>query len=334
MFSRKIGLDLGTVNTLVFHLKKGIIVNEPTIVALSTQDNQVLAVGREAQKMVGRAPEDIVINKPLKRGVIADYQAAKGLISYFMDKAVADFPFLNLEAVVSVPAGITSAEKRALVKAAQQAGAQKIFLVKEPILAALGAGLAINEPSGHLVVNIGGGIAEIAAISLGGMVSVKTVRLGGNDFDEKVVDYVKKQYNLAIGEKTAEEIKITIGAALPKEEDEILEIRGRDEIDGLPKNIEITSSEITNIFKPLVYEIVKGIKEVFHDTPPELSADIMNQGIVLTGGGALLSGLDEFITQALGVPCFVAEEALFCVVKGTGLVLKNLSVYKRSIVAY
>jgi rod shape-determining protein MreB len=331
MFTRKIGIDLGTANTIVFVPGRGFIINEPTIVALSSPDNTVLAVGREAKEMIGRTPEDIVAYKPLKDGVIADYYITKAMLTYFIAKAVGAINLFKPEVVISVPAGITQTERRAVVNAAREAGAREAYIVKEPILAALGAGIPINAHQGNMIVNIGGGTSEVAVISLGGIVSWASLRVAGNKFDQAIMDYIKKKYALSIGEQTAEQTKIQIGSALPTKQKLEFKLRGRDLITGLPKDITVTSNEIAEALNPLLFEITTSIQNVFNETPPELVADIMEKGIILSGGGAQLRYLDEFLSRALGVAAYVAEEPLFCVAKGTGLILNHLDVYKRTL---
>lgn len=331
MFIKKIGIDLGTANTIVFIPKKGVVVNEPSVVAVSIDDNRVLAVGNEAKEMLGRTPDTIVAYRPLKDGVIADYKVTQAMLSYFINKAAGKIRLFRPEVMVSVPAGITSTEKRAVIEATVRAGAKAAYVVKEPVLAAIGAGISINEPSGNMIIDVGGGTSEVAIISLGGIVAWDSVRIAGDKLDKAISDYIKKKHNLAIGERTAEEIKIKIGSALPQKEKESMEIRGRDLIDGLPKNITITSNEVTEAISDQLREIIRIIKNVLQKTPPELAADIMNKGMVLSGGGALLRNFDELITQVTGVPCYTANEPMLCVAKGTGITLENLEVYKRSI---
>lgn len=331
MFIKQIGIDLGTANTLVYIPKKGVIINEPSVVAVSVDDNRVLAVGNEAKEMLGRTPDTIVAHRPLKDGVIADYKVTQAMLSYFINKASGRVKLFRPEVMVSVPAGITSTEKRAVVEASVRAGAKAAYVVKEPVLAAIGAGIPINEPSGNMIIDIGGGTSEVAIISLGGVVAWDSVRVGGDKIDKAISDYIKKKHNLAIGERTAEEIKIKIGNALSQKDKETLEIRGRDLINGLPKTITINNNEVTEAISDRLREIIRAIKNVLQKTPPELAADIMNKGMVLSGGGALLKNIDELMTQVTGVPCYVADEPLFCVAKGTGIALENLEVYKRSI---
>ncbi len=331
MFIKKIGIDLGTANTLVFIPKKGVVINEPSVVAVSIDDNKVLAVGNEAKEMLGRTPDTIIAHRPLRDGVIADYKVTQAMLGYFINKAGGRVRLFRPEVMISVPAGITSTEKRAVIEASVRAGAKAAYVVKEPVLAAIGAGIPINEPSGNMIIDVGGGTSEVAIISLGGVVAWDSVRVGGDKIDKAITDYIKKKYNLAIGERTAEDIKIKIGSALPQKEKESIEIRGRDLINGLPKTITINNDEITEAISDRLREIIRAIKNVLQKTPPELAADVMNKGMVLSGGGALLRNFDALITQATGVPCYVADEPLFCVAKGTGIALENLEVYKRSI---
>ena len=332
MFIKKIGIDLGTANTLVFVPKKGIIINEPTVVAVSIEENHILAVGAEAKEMLGRTPDTIVASRPMRDGVIADYRVTEAMIRYFINKTGGRIRLFRPEVMVAVPAGITSTEKRAVIEATIEAGAKAAYLVKEPILAAIGAGIPINTPSGSMIIDIGGGTSEVAVISLGGIVSSASVRVGGNKIDRAISEYIRKKYNLAIGERTAEEIKILIGNALPEKKQSI-EIKGRDLLAGLPKIIKITSPEIAEAIRDELHEIIRVIKTVLQETPPELAADIIDKGMILSGGGALLTNLDKLITQATDVPCYVADEPLLCVAKGTGVALENLELYKKSILS-
>ncbi|RJQ28365.1 rod shape-determining protein [Candidatus Parcubacteria bacterium] len=331
MFTSKIGIDLGTANTVVFVPGKGFIINEPTIVALSKPDNTVMAVGVEAKEMIGRTPEGIVPYRPLKDGVIADYYITKAMLTYFISKAIGWFNIIKPDVVISVPAGITQTERRAVINAAREAGARNAFIVREPVLAALGAGIPINARSGNMVINMGGGTTENAVIALGNIVSWNSLRIAGNKFDQAVSDYVKKKYALAIGEQTAENVKIEIGSALPMKDKLEYQLRGRDLITGLPKDIVITSNEIAEALNPLLLDIAGSVQNVFNVTPPELVADIMEKGIILSGGSAQLHNLPNFFERALGVPAYVAEDPLFCVAKGTGLILDHLDTYKRTL---
>ncbi len=331
MFVKKLGIDLGTANSLVFVPGQGIIINEPSVVAVSTVDNKVLAVGNDARAMVGRTPETIVAYKPMRDGVIADYRITEAMLRYFITKSTGRFRFFRPEGMISVPAGVNSTEKRAVIEAALAAGAKAAYVVKEPVLAAIGAGIPINEPRGHMIVDIGGGTSDIAVISLGGIVVSSSVKVAGNKFDAAIANYIKKHYNLAIGERTAEDLKITVGSALPVQDELSMEIKGRDLVTGLPRTHEIFTNETAKALAEELDEVIRAIKGVLHETPPELAADIMDKGIVLSGGGALLRNIDELILQETGVPAYIAEDALYCVVKGTGIALDHLDVYKKSI---
>lgn len=331
MFTRKIGIDLGTTNTIVFVPGRGFIINEPTIVALSLPDNSVLAVGKEAKEMVGRTPADIAPYKPLKDGVIADYYITKAMLKYFISKACGALNIFKPDVVISVPAGITQTERRAVINAAKEAGAKEAHVVREPILAALGAGIPINSPSGNMIINIGGGTSEVAVIALGGIVSWASLRVAGNKFDQAIMDYIKKKYSLSIGEQTAETIKIEIGSALSSRHKSEFSVRGRDLTSGLPRNLTINSNEVAEALNPYLVDIASAVQNVFSETPAELVADVMEKGIILSGGGAQLAHLPEFFKGVLGVNTYVAEEPLFCVAKGAGLILTHLDVYKRTL---
>lgn len=334
MVVRKIGIDLGTANILVFIPKKGIVINEPSVVAIAVDDDKMLAIGAEAYEMLGRTPEIIKTYKPLKDGVIADYQITVAMLKYFIDKVMGPWRLFKPDLIISVPVGITSTERRAVIGAARQAGAKEAYVAREPILAALGAGVPINSAGGNMIVNIGGGTTEVAVISLGGIVAWASVRIAGNKMDEAISDYVKRKYNLAIGERTAEEIKIKIGSALPTKNKEELGIRGLDLTEGLPKNIVVNSNEIAEAINGPLTEIIQAIKSVLSETPPELAADIMERGMIVTGGGALLKNINELITKITGVSSYVADEPLYSVAKGTGVILDNLELYKKSITTY
>ncbi len=332
MFTKKIGIDLGTANTVVFVPGKGFIINEPTIVALSVPDNNVLAVGREAKDMIGKTPSDIIAYKPLKDGVIADYYITKALLKYFISRAVGSFnAFMKPDVVISVPAGITQTERRAVINAAIEAGAREAHIVKEPILAALGAGIPINSHSGNMIVNIGGGTSEVAVVSLGGIVSWASLRIAGNKFDQAISEYIKKKYSLYIGDQTAENVKIAISSAVSSRSKKEYQVRGRDITSGLPRDLVLTSNEIAEALHPHLVDIAKNIQQVFNETPPELVADIMEKGMIISGGGAQIENLPIFFKKALGVNAYVAEDPLLCVAKGTGLILNHLDVYKRTL---
>ncbi len=333
MFITKIGIDLGTCNSLVFLPGKGVVLREPSVVAVDLQDNKILAVGQRAKDMLGRTPDTIRVYRPLKDGVIADYRVTQAMLRYFIDKVSGPFRIIRPELLIGVPACSTSTEKRAVVEAGIAAGAKAVYLAKEPILAAIGADIPINSCSGNMVVDIGGGTAEVAVISLGGIVTSRSVRTAGDKIDMAISDYIKRKHNLAIGERTAEMIKIEIGSAIPEKEARQMEIKGRDLILGLPRTVRISSNEICEAISDTLEEIIQVVKSVLRETPPELSADIMDKGMVLTGGGSLLRNLPELIAQSTGVPCILAEEALYCVAKGTGVILENLDLYKKSIMS-
>jgi rod shape-determining protein MreB len=333
MFETKIGIDLGTANTLVYVPKKGIIINEPTVVAISLTDNKVLAVGQEAKEMLGRTPETIVASRPMKDGVIADYRVTEAMLRYFINKALGNIRFFRPEVMISVPGGITSTERRAVLDAAQAAGAKSAFVIKETVAAAIGAGIPIAEARGNLVIDIGGGTTDVAVLSLGGIVNSTSVRVAGNKLDQSIIDFVRRKHGLAIGDRTAEEIKITIGSAVRLAEEELMEVKGRDMITGLPKTVNVSTNEVVDAVADDMVEIVRAIKTVLQETPPELASDIIDKGMVLTGGSAQLRNLDHYIAQSLSVPCFVAEEPLLCVAKGTGVAVENLDSYKKSVLS-
>jgi rod shape-determining protein MreB len=330
MFIRKIGIDLGTANTLVFVPGKGVVINEPSVVAVSLYENRVLAVGNEAKEMLGRTPDSIVASQPLRDGAIADYRVTEAMLRYFIGKVSGRVRFFRPEVVLSVPAGITSTERRAVVDAAMKAGARVAYVVKEPILAAIGAGIPIHTAQGNMIINIGGGTSEIAIISLGGIVAAHSARVGGNRIDQAISDYIKRKYSLAIGERTAEEVKIKIGSAIAQVKEEYMDVRGRDLMGGLPKTVTLSSNEITEAIQDELREIINVIKQVLQETPPELAADVMDKGMVLSGGTSQLKHLDQLIAKTINVPCYLADEPALCVVKGTGIVLDHLDVYKRS----
>lgn len=327
----KIGIDLGTCNSVIFIPQKGVVLQEPSVVAVSLSENKILAVGEVAKEMIGRTPDTIRVYRPLREGVIADFRVTQAMLKYFINKVCGRFRFLKPELMIGVPAGITSTERRAVIEAGMNAGARAVYLTKEPILAAIGAGIPVNSCSGNMIVDIGGGTSEVAVISLGGIVTCRSVRVAGDRIDLAICEYIKKKYNLAIGEQTAEEIKIKVATALPEKDDKKIEIRGRDLVLGLPRNIKISGSEICEAISDTLSEIIQVIKAVLRETPPELSADIMDKGMVLSGGGALLRNLPELIARSTGVPCTLAEDPLTCVARGTGIVLETLDLYKKSI---
>ena len=316
--TKDMGIDLGTANTLVYIKGQGIVVREPSVVAIRDDSKEVLAVGEEAKRMIGRTPGNIVAIRPMKDGVIADFDVTQSMLSYFIQKAAAKKGVVSPRIAICVPFGVTEVEKRAIEEAARTAGAKDAFLIEEPMAAAIGAGLRIEEPEGNMVVDIGGGTSEIAIISLGGIVTAKSIRLGGDELDEAIVNYVKKEYSLMIGERTAEDVKIRIGSAYKEGEEMEMEIRGRDLISGLPKTMQISSSEVRDALRDPVNSIVDGIKSTLEKTPPELASDIMENGIMLTGGGALLKGLDKLVKEETGMPVKIAENPLDCVAIGTG----------------
>jgi rod shape-determining protein MreB len=329
--SPKIGIDLGTTNILVYVPGEGIVLNEPSVVAVS-DDSKVMAVGIDAKRMIGRTPESIRAYRPMKDGVIADYRVTEAMLRYFIRKATGKFQLFKPDVMISVPAGVTSTEKRAVVEAAARAGARNAYVVKEPILAAIGAGVPIYEPQGHMIVDIGGGTIDVAVISLGGIVAANSVKCAGNRIDAAIIDYIKKNRNLAIGEKTAEEVKIQIGSALPLEEELSMEIKGRDFISGLPRTTEVRTNEIVRAISRELREMVKAIKDVFQETPPELAADIIDNGVIMTGGTSQLRNFPELVRRRTGVKALLADQALFCVVNGTGIALEHLDTYKRSVI--
>ncbi len=333
MFIKRIGIDLGTTYTLVHLPKRGIVINEPSVVAVSVADKKILAVGNEAKDMLGRTPDTIIAVRPLKDGVIADYKATEAMIRYFINKTLGGIRLFRPEVMVAVPAGISSTERRAVIEATIAAGAKAAYIIKEPVAAAIGADIPIGSATGHMVIDIGGGTAEMAVISLGGVVASTSVRVGGNKFDAAILEYIRKKYNLAIGERTAEEIKINIGSALYMEDKLHMEIRGRDIVTGLPRSITVSSDDVTEAIQNELEAIISASKKVLQKTPPELAADIMDKGIVLTGGSSLLRNIDQLISRTTGVPVYVADDAMLCVAKGTGIALDNLDSYKRSILA-
>lgn len=332
-FSRKIAIDLGTTYTLVHLPGKGIVINEPSVVAISKIDKKVLAVGNEAKEMLGRTPDTIVALRPLKDGVIADYKTTEAMLRYFINKALGGTRFFRPEVMIAVPAGITSTERRAVIEATLQASAKAAYIIKEPIAAAIGANIPIGSASGHMIIDIGGGTSEIAVISLGGIVANTSARIGGNKFDYAIQEYTKKKYGLAIGERTAEDIKIAIGSALPIDEPMTMNVRGRDMLTGLPRTIVVDSNDIVAAIQDELAGIIQAVKSVLQETPPELSADVIDKGMVFSGGGALLRNIDKLITQETGVQSYIADEPLLCVAKGTGIALENLESYKRSLLS-
>jgi len=333
-FGKRIAIDLGTANSLVYVAGQGIVMNEPTVVAVSTDDNKVLAVGNEAKEMLGRTPGNITASRPLRDGVIADYVITEAMLRYFIDKVCGNSRLFKPEVMICVPAGVTSVERRAVLDATLSAGAKTAYLIDEPLAAAIGAKIPIANPSGNMIVDIGGGTAEAAVICLGGVVVHSSVRVGGNKIDEAIQAAVRKKYGLIIGENQAEEVKIRVASAtiVRKNADErSLEVRGRDSVNGMPKTITLTTSEVYEMIEGAVLKIISAVKGVLEQTPPELASDIIDKGIVLSGGTSMLCNLDKLMTEQTGVPCHVAENPLMCVVYGTGMALENLDLYKRSV---
>lgn len=333
LFTKRLGIDLGTANTLVFLEGKGIVLNEPSVVAVSEIDNKILAIGIEAKDMIGKTPESIIAYRPMKDGVIADYRVAEAMLRYFINKALPKWNLWKPEVMISVPAGVTSTERRAVIEAAIRAGAKSAAVVKEPILAAIGAGIAIGESQGRMIVDIGGGTTDVAVISLGGIVACTSVKCAGNKIDQAITDYIKKTYNLAIGDKTAENIKMKIGAAVPLEEEFSITIKGRDYVQGLPKSIQVSTNEIVKAIDAELRGIVQAIKTVLAETPPELASDIIDHGIMMTGGTSQLRELPELVYRKTGVKAVLAEDALYAVAKGTGVALKHFDTYKKALIS-
>jgi len=332
MLTKQIGIDLGTVNVLVYLRGKGIVLNEPSVVAIATDENRIVAVGDEARQMIGRTPGNIAAITPMRDGVIADYVITQAMLRYFISKVCGRVRFFRPEVMICVPSGVTSVERRAVVDAALEAGAKEAHLIEEPLAAAIGANVPISGPSGSLVIDIGGGTTEVAVIALGGVVVSQSIRVGGNKFDESISSYIRKKYNLMVGERTAEEVKIAIGSALPLNPEMQLEVRGRDLIAGLPRTITIGSNEITEAIETPLHTVVQTVKTVLENTPPELSSDIIDKGMVMSGGGSLLRNVDKLLTQVTGVPCHVTDNPLTCVAIGTGLALEHFDLFRRSLV--
>lgn len=333
LFSPRLGIDLGTTNVLVFVPGKGVILNEPSVVAISLKDNKVLAIGAEAKQMIGRTPDTIQAYRPMKDGVIADYRVTEAMLRYFLRKALGKWNIWKPTVLVSVPAGVTSTEKRAVIEAAVKAGAADAYVVKEPILAAIGAGIPIEEPMGRMVADMGGGTIDVAVISLGGIVASTSVKVAGNALDRAIVDHVKKSYNLSIGDKTAESVKITIGSAVPVQEELSMSVKGRDLVSGLPRTIEMKTNETVQALSRELREMMNAIRKVLQETPPELASDIIDNGIILTGGTSQLRNMPELVFRRTGVQAKLAQDAYFCVARGTGVALKHLDTYKKSILS-
>ena len=331
--AKKLGIDLGTTNILVFVPGKGIVLSEPSVVAVSESDNKILAIGAEAKTMIGRTPDDIVAYRPMKDGVIADYRVTEAMLRHYINKALGRWSIWKPDVLISVPAGVTSTERRAVIEAAVKAGAKNAYVVKEPILAAIGAGIPIQEAIGHMIVDIGGGTTDVAVISLGGIVASTSVKVAGNKLDAAIADYIKKTYNLIIGDKTAEDIKIRIGSAMPLGEELSMQVNGRDFVLGLPRTIELKTNEITKAISKELREMIRAIKDVLQETPPELSSDIIDKGIIMTGGSSQLRHFPELVFRRTGVKAVLAKDAFFCVAKGTGIALNHLDTYKKSIIS-
>jgi rod shape-determining protein MreB len=333
LFGIKIGIDLGTANTLVYIPGKGVVLNEPSVVAIREDDKKVLAVGLEAKEMIGKTPDNIIAYRPLRDGVIADYRVTEAMLRYYLNKAMPKWNIFRPEVMVSVPAGVTSTERRAVIEATLRAGAKNAYVVKEPILAAIGAGILINEARGRMIVDIGGGTTDVAVISLGGIVSSTSVKCAGTKLDQSIVDFVRKNYNLAIGDQMAEQIKINIGSALSVEEPLTMKVKGRDYVTGLPRTIDLGTNEIAKSLDKELKTILKAIRDVFAETPPELASDIIDNGIIMSGGTSQLRHLTDLVERRMGVKAVLADDALFCVAKGTGVALEHLDTYKRSILS-
>ena len=330
--SRDMGVDLGTANTVIYVKHEGIVLREPSVVAKRTDDGQILAVGEEAKRMIGRTPGEIVATRPLRDGVIADFDTTASMLAYFIRKGLKGRTFMRPRVIVGIPAGVTSVEKRAVIDATEQAGAREAYLIEEPMAAAIGAGLPVSEPVGSMVVDIGGGTTEIAVIALGGIVTSKSIRIGGDEMDEGIVQYCRRAYNLLIGERTAEDLKIQIGSAYPMKEEQTIEVRGRDLVSGLPRTVRMTSSEAREALAEPVAQIVEAVKQTLERTPPELAADIVDRGIIMVGGGSLLRGIDRLISEETGMPVTITEDPLSAVALGTGRALEEIETLKRMLI--
>lgn len=331
-FFKRLGIDLGTANSVVFVAGEGIVLNEPSVVAVSMPDRTVVAVGNEAKEMLGRTPSNIIASRPMRDGVIADYVVTEAMLRYFIRKVMGRFHMLKPDVMICVPAGCTQVERRAVMDATEQAGARGVYLIDEPLAAAIGAGLPIGEPGGNMIVDIGGGAAEAAVISLGGVVVHQSTRIGGNKIDEAIANFIRKKHNLLVGDQTAEWVKIKIGDALPSGSSSAsLEVKGRDSVNGLPRTVTVTATEISEAIRPKLLQIVRAIKGVLEQIPPELSSDIIDRGIVMSGGTSLLKNFPKFVTQETGVPAYAAEDAILCVAKGTGVALEHIDAYRRAI---
>jgi rod shape-determining protein MreB len=332
-FSRDMGVDLGTANTLVYVRRRGIVLREPSVIAKRVDDGQVLAVGEEAKRMIGRTPGDIVATRPLRDGVIADFDTTASMLTYFIRRAANGRMWIRPRVVIGIPSGCTEVEKRAVIDATLQAGARDAYLIEEPMAAAIGAGLPVSEPIGSMIVDIGGGTTEVAVIALGGIVTSRSIRIAGDEMDEAIIQYSRRAYNLLIGERSAEDIKIAIGSAFPGREETAVDVRGRDLVSGLPRTVRMTSSEIREAMAEPVQAIVEAVKQTLERTPPELAADIVDRGIILTGGGALLRGMDRLLAEETGMPVSLTDDPLGAVVMGTGRVLEEIETLKKVLVA-
>lgn len=333
LFSKKLGIDLGTTNILVYVPGKGIILDEPSVVAISLVDNRILAIGTEAKMMIGRTPEEIIAYRPMKDGVIADYRVTEKMLRFYFQKALGKWNLFKPDVLLSVPAGITSTERRAVIEAALRAGARNAYVVKEPILAAIGAGISIQQPNGYMIVDIGGGTIDVAVISLGGIVASNSVKCAGRKLDDAVIDYIKKTYNLAIGDRTAEKMKIKIGSAIPLDDELEVLIKGRDYVTGLPRSVKVSTNEMTKAIDAELKIMIQAIKDVLAQVPPELASDIIDNGITMTGGTSQLRNLTNLIHRRTGVQAHLVEDPLFCVARGTGIALEHLDSYKRAIIS-
>ncbi|MEI6477923.1 MAG: rod shape-determining protein [bacterium] len=331
MLSKRIAIDLGTTNTIVCMPKRGVLINEPSVVAIQASDNRIMAIGQEAREMLGRTPESIIAAHPLRDGVIANYKITESMLRYYINKVMGPVRLVRPEVMVAIPSGITSTERRAVIDATTSAGARVAYVIKASLAAALGAGLQIASPSGNMIIDIGGGTTEIAVIALGDTVAVNSVRIGGNKFDQAIASYIRKKYNLIIGEQTAEEVKIQIGTAMPLKKDLSMEVSGSNAISGLPESILIHSTDTTIALKGMLQDVMNAVKVVLQNTPPELSSDVMDKGIILTGGGSQLRKLDDLFTKVTGVPCQLTEDPSMCVAKGTTLAVEHLDAFKRSV---
>ena len=331
IFSRRIGIDLGTANVLVYVNGRGVVLNEPSVVAISTVSGRVKAVGRAAHDMIGRTPETIEVVRPMQNGVIADYVVTEAMLKHFIGRAAGRFNIMKPTVMICIPAGVTSVERRAVKDAAMQAGAQEVFLIREPLAAAIGARVPVSDPNGSLIIDIGGGTAEVAVIALNGIVESNSIRVGGNKLDEYISNFIKRKYNLLIGDRTAEELKIKIGSALPCEEEMTMDVRGRDQVAGMPRTITVHTNEIVESLAEPLEAIVGAVRTVLERTPPELASDIIDRGMIMTGGGALLRHIDELMTQITGIPCYVADQPLQCVAIGTGIALEKLDLLRDSL---